>query len=141
MIVNSIHDLAEKAQVSLMQAMDFMSTPVTTIGRDQSIKSTMETLVNKRISGAPVVDDSSKIIGIISEYDLLLQGATKDLLSPIEYSSPAITISPTTTLKEILVILHKKKVKRLPVVDKSGNVLGIISRRNILSTLIKKSKS
>lgn len=137
-MINNLQKIADTAKVSDTPATLIMKNDVISINNNQSIKSTMQTLINKQISGAPVVDSSNKIVGVISEHDLLLQAATKDLSEVISYTTPAVTVNTNTTLKEILVLLYKRKIKRLPVVDRNNFVVGIIARRDVLSLLISK---
>lgn len=140
MLLNNLQKIAEVAKVSDTPATTIMNPTVITVSTNQSIKSTILTLINKKISGAPVVDSNLKIVGVVTEYDLMMQAATKDLASPITYTTPAITVKAETTLKEILVILIKQKIKRLPVVDNNNTVIGIVARRDLLSLLMAKSK-
>lgn len=122
------------------EAREFMNKNVMVIQDDFSIQSTIEMLKTHRISGAPVVDTQGKIVGIISEYDLLLQAASKDLKEKIEFNRDIKTILPTTRLKEVLVFFYKNKIRRLPVVDQNKKVRGIISRIDVLAAILKMSK-
>lgn len=98
-----------------------------------TIKSTIETFRVRHISGAPVINDQGKLIGMISEFDLLIQAASKDLNDQIEYNSKITAVGPDTTLKELLIILYKNRLKRIPVINQDNLLIGIISRIDILA--------
>lgn len=98
-----------------------------------SVKTTIETFRVHHISGAPVVDYENKIIGVISEYDLLIQAATRLISGPIVYKSSITAISPETPLKDVLVILYKQKLKWMPVINKEKYVQGVVARIDVLN--------
>lgn len=129
----SILDKAHQAQLGDVPVSQFMSTHVITLKENYTVKSTIETFRIHHISGAPVVDYQNKIIGVISEYDLLIQAASKLLSGPIDFQSNIVAISPDTTLKEVLVILYKQKLKWMPVTNKEGYVQGVVSRIDVLN--------
>ena len=121
------------------------------------LKQAIQILAEKQISGLPVVDDMGKLVGIISETDLMWQetGITPPayimfldsviyLQNPAAYerdlhkalgqtvgevmSNNPITISPDQSLKAAAKIIQDHKVRRLPVVDDAGTVIGILTR-------------
>ena len=110
----------------------------------------------------PVVDDAKRVIGVISEADLLqLIGMKKDhtfrdILRSIlgeagrakvtagdrvedVMSSPALTIGPDEDVKKAAILLDERRIKRLPVVDGEGQLVGIISRGDIVRAIGKKA--
>lgn len=128
------------------------------------LKQAIQILSEKQISGLPVVDDMSKLVGIISETDLMWQetGITPPayimfldsviyLQNPAAYerdlhkalgqtvgevmSNNPITISPDQSLKAAAKIIQDHKVRRLPVVDDAGTVIGILTRGDIIRTM------
>ncbi|KAL6277631.1 hypothetical protein ACE6H2_021232 [Prunus campanulata] len=131
--------------------------PTTTV--DEAI----ELLVENRITGFPVIDDDWKLVGLVSDYDLLAldtisgQGRTDNSMFPEVDSSwktfnevqnllsktngqvvgdlmtPApVVVSETTNLENVARLLLETKYRRLPVVDDSGKLVGIITRGNII---------
>ncbi|VVA17292.1 PREDICTED: CBS [Prunus dulcis] len=131
--------------------------PTTTV--DEAI----ELLVENRITGFPVIDDDWKLVGLVSDYDLLAldtisgQGRTDNSMFPEVDSSwktfnevqnllsktngqvvgdlmtPApVVVSETTNLEDVARLLLETKYRRLPVVDDSGKLVGIITRGNII---------
>lgn len=128
------------------------------------LKEAIQILAEKRISGLPVVDQTGKLIGIISETDLMWQetGVTPPayimfLDSVIYLQNPGtyerdlhkalgqtvgevmtpnpITIKPDKTLREAAHLMSDKKIHRLPVVEQSGEVIGILTRGDIIRVM------
>jgi len=109
-----------------------------------------------RVSAFPVVDADGKVIGVVSEADLMVKEAMGDepnvvwgLLAGIVHhagrakaagvtaadlmTSPAVTIGPGDTVEHAARLMYDHKVKRLPVVDQRGRPIGIISRSDLLT--------
>jgi CBS domain-containing protein len=124
----------------------------------------IKTLAEKRFSGLPVVDAAGKLIGVVSETDLMWResGVTPPayimLLDSVIYlenpgryerelhkalgetvkdvmSESPITITPDKPLSEAARLMHERSVHRLPVVDDSGRVIGIITRGDIVRAM------
>lgn len=114
----------------------FMRAQVISVLSSFSIKKTIETLKNHNIGNAPVVDNDGKLIGIISEHDLLLQAASKNISEKIEYTKNVIYIDPSLSLKETLILFYKKKLKNIPVVN-DKKVVGMVYRIQVLDLLSK----
>jgi CBS domain-containing protein len=112
-----------------------MHTQVICIMPTYTIKTTIDTFRIHKISCAPVTSEDGKIVGIISEHDLLLQAASKSMSSYVDYNSKVTAISPETTIKEALVLFFTKKLKHAPVLDKNKCVIGIVSRIDLLNYL------
>ena len=110
-------------------------------------------LRSRRISAFPVVDDAGRVIGVVSEGDLLVKEAVNaevtSLLAALRHlreddkaagitagdlmTQPAITISPDAPVEEAARLMYDQRVKRLPVVNPAGRLLGIISRVDVLA--------
>lgn len=143
-----------------MKARDVMAFPVITVKPNSSIEEVAKTFVQGRISGAPVVDDDGKLVGVISEGDLMyrseigtvrphpywfLEFAGKEHLAA-EYvkararkaadvmTRKVITASPDSSLNEIAALLENSSIKRVPVVE-NGELVGIVSRANLIQAL------
>jgi CBS domain-containing protein len=133
---------------------DLMTTPVVTVGPKTPFKEIVACLAEHRVSAVPVVDDSRRVLGVVSEADLLLKEEfpepEQDL--PLWWTRRArldrakaaasvardlmtvavVAVSPDATVAEAARRMHTAKVKRLPVVDRSGRLLGIVSRSDLL---------
>jgi CBS domain-containing protein len=143
---------------------DVMSRDPIVVRSETSLNEAIQILAERRISGLPVVDDAGKLIGIISETDLMWQetGVTPPayimfldsviyLQNPATYerdlhkalgqtvgevmSKDPITIFPEKTLTQAARVMHEKKVHRLPVLDESGQVIGILTRGDIVRAM------
>lgn len=133
---DQLDQLVEKAGVGDMEAREFMSRDVMVMQEGYSIKTAIEILRVHKISGAPVIKPTGEIIGIISSYDLLIQASAKNLTSGITFNKNVFFIEEDTPLKKIIVLLYQKKFRRLPVVNKSKKVVGIVSRIDVLSKIL-----
>jgi CBS domain-containing membrane protein len=136
---------------------EVMTERVVTVKRDADIKEIARLLSENRISGLPVIDDEGKVIGIVSEADILASLGIKrehkirDILRYLSgetvisgkkgetagdiMTTPAITTGPDIDIRDVAAILDKKRVKRLPVVDRDGRLIGIISRADIVRAI------
>jgi CBS domain-containing protein len=137
---------------SLVQ--DLMTTPVVTVGPETPFKEIVARLAEHRVSAVPVVDDGRRVLGVVSEADLLLKEEfpepEQDL--PLWWTKRArldrakaaasvardlmtvavVAVSPDATVAEAARRMHTAKVKRLPVVDRTGRLVGIVSRSDLL---------
>lgn len=119
---------------------DYMTQDVITFHPDQSIADAMDTFLELRISGAPVVDNDGKIIGILSEIDclkIMVDEAYHNLphgrINVAKYmSSNVATISMTADVLDVAARFLRTHFRRFPVVDHNGKLVGQVSRRDIL---------
>jgi CBS domain-containing protein len=145
-----------------MHVQDVMTRDVITILKYESIMPVAKILSEKNISGLPVVDKKNKVIGIITQADILsilgmrkehtLKDVLKHMLGePLPerrmgdivgdiMTSPAATIHPNANITEAAQMMDEKKIRRLPVVDEKNVLVGIISRADILKAVLKKIK-
>jgi len=114
-----------------MIASDIMTRKVATIRPEASAQEAAQLLDEKRISGAPVVDADSKIIGIITEADIISKVNRDGLRVADIMSHNVITIGEETPVSEIAALLTERKIKRVPVV-REGKLVGIVSRADIV---------
>lgn len=143
---------------------DMMSRNPVVVKRETSLTEAIKILAERRISGLPVVDDSGKLIGIISETDLMWQetGVTPPayimfldsviyLQNPATYerdlhkalgqtvgevmSKDPITIAPDKSLRDAAKLMHDKNIHRLPILDSEGQVIGILTRGDIIRAM------
>jgi CBS domain-containing protein len=132
---------------------DVMTRRVVSVREDASFKDMADMLRQRRVSGFPVLDRHDRVIGVVSEADLLVkeavQAAGTSLVAALRHvreedkasgitagelmSRPAITIGPDASVAEAARIMYDRRVKRLPVVGASGHLVGIISRADVLS--------
>jgi CBS domain-containing protein len=143
-----------------MRAVDVMTTGVISVQPDASIGEVAKLMLERRISGLPVIDGAGKLVGIVSEGDLLrrveadterrrprwLEMFATNTTLAAEYvkshakrvadvmTAPVVTVRDDAPLAEIADLLETKRVKRLPVV-RDGKVVGIVSRSNLLQAI------
>ncbi len=134
---------AEKTEKKVNQyrpITDYMTKEVVTFHPDQSIADAMDTFLEMRISGAPVVDHEGRIVGILSEIDclkIMVDEAMHNLphgrISVAEYMSDGVSTVPITA--DVLDVASKflqTHFRRFPVVDYNGKLVGQVSRRDVL---------
>jgi len=113
-----------------MQAKEIMTQNVVTVHPSTTIKEAMTLLAEKRISGLVVTGEDDKIIGVITEKDLLVAyDFLRDTSDKIEtfINKNVVSITAETSMDEISRLLVEKNIKRVPVL-KDGEVLGVVSR-------------
>jgi CBS domain-containing protein len=114
-----------------MIARDIMTRTVATIHPEASAQEAAQLLYQKRISGAPVVDADDKIIGIITEADIISKVNREGLRVADIMSHEIIAVGEETPVNEIAALLTERKIKRVPVVC-DGKLVGIVSRADIV---------
>ena len=135
---------------------DVMTTRVVSVTKQASFRTMAAALREHRVSAFPVVDDDGKVIGVVSEADMLAKEALKSepggmpgmitgILRRKEHekargttagdlmTSPAVTVTPDDTIQRAARLMYTRKVKRLPVVDANGHLVGIIGRTDLLT--------
>ncbi|OKH28589.1 phosphoribulokinase [Chroogloeocystis siderophila 5.2 s.c.1] len=141
-----------------------MSRDPIVVRPETPLNEAIQILAEKRISGLPVIDDDGKLVGIISETDLMWQetGVTPPayimildsviyLQNPAKYerdlhkalgqtvgevmSSDPVTVSPDKSLREAAKLMHDREVRRLPVIDAEGKIIGILTRGDVVRAM------
>jgi len=101
------------------------------ISSDKSIQDALDYAENKEISGLLVVDSSSKLVGIITERDLLFADPNDHILDVM--TKDVVTAKPGVTLDDAKEILHKHRIEKLPIVDDSEVIKGLITSKDIIN--------
>ncbi len=128
-------------------ARDIMTTELILGHPQMTIEDAIKTLVNNRITGMPVVDDQRRIVGIVSEYDIIKSIESTENAKPldlerrIEFSHKVSSVTEETPLPDILKLFVERKIRRLPVINKDNQLVGIITRRDIMRVLFYRSKT
>ena len=148
---------AEQRVARRVAVRDVMTVNVIKVRADAEIGEVTNLLSEHRISGMPVVDGEDRVIGVITEADVLSMAGLrtghgfKDIVRHLlgeplpanpqgrslrdAMSAPAITTGPDTDIREVALILDERRIKRLPVVDGQGKLIGVISRADIVRTI------
>lgn len=103
-----------------------------TLGPDASIGDAMRMMREYRIGGIPIVDKGKKLVGILTHRDLRLETNLEQKVSSVMTSKNLITAPEGTDLKKAEQIFKKNKIEKLPVVNKSGKLTGLITFGDIL---------
>ncbi|MGW1952922.1 CBS domain-containing protein [Streptomyces sp. NPDC001920] len=136
---------------------DVMTRTVVAVGRDAPFKEIVRTMERWKVSAMPVLEGEGRVIGVVSEADLLPKEEFRDSdpslfeqrrrLSDVVkagavtaqelMSTPAITVHADATLAQAARIMAVRHVKRLPVVDGIGMLQGIVSRADLLKVFLR----
>jgi CBS domain-containing protein len=120
----------------IIKIKDIMTRDVITVDKDTSILDTAKLMEEKNISSV-IVAEGGMPVGIVTERDLVRKVIIKDLdaKSPVStiMSSPLVTVSKEENISSAAELMMKKKIRRLPVVDK-GKLMGIVTETNISTT-------
>jgi len=142
---------------------DVMTTRVIWVKENAPFRGMAAVLHRQRVSAFPVLDDDGKVIGVVSEADMLakealgsepegMPGMIAGMLRRREHqkargttagelmTSPAVTVTPDDTVERAAQLMYTRKVKRLPVVNATGHLVGIISRADVLSVFERPDK-
>ncbi len=140
-----------------------MTREVVTANPETPFKELTLLLSEHRISGIPIVDSDRKLVGIVTEADLLwtererepkrrsrflewfidrkrlaeIERVIPDLRARDVMTPEVVTVEPQTPVREAVIRLLKAGVKRLPVVDPDGRIVGIVSRRDLLEPFLR----
>lgn len=147
-----------------MKAKDIMTRDVITVTAETTVKEVAQLLIKHKISGLPVVDEDGKVIGMVSEGDLIYQDkklhtpAFLEILGGIIFlenpqrlgndlmkmtaatvgavmTKKVFTIGEDTSVSDAATLMIEKQVNRLPVVNKAGKLVGILTRQDLIKTM------
>lgn len=128
-LLEKIEELDERALP--VTAADVMTPDPLTFKPDTTVHEAAMLLAEHRISGAPVVDGDGKIVGVVSEYDLIARSGVhvSDVMT-----RDVISVPDTATVDRVRAILVTQRIKRLPVTT-DGRLVGLISRADLVREL------
>ncbi|WP_030326849.1 CBS domain-containing protein [Streptomyces sp. NRRL B-3229] len=136
---------------------DVMTRTVTAVGRGTTFKEIVRIMQDRNVSALPVLKGDGRVVGVVSEADLLPKEEFRDG-DPDRYTqlrrltdlakaggvtaeelmtAPALTTAPGATLAEAARTMARAKVKRLPVVDERGLLKGVVSRSDLLKVFLR----
>lgn len=148
-----------------MKAMEIMTKDVITVTPEATVKEIVKLVVEHKISGVPVVDAAGKLVGIVTEGDLLHKEVAPrlpdviNILGAIIYfhgvkryhedfkklmagtaqelmTAEVITVGPEADADAVGELMISRNIKRVPVINAEGKLLGIISRADIVKMLL-----
>lgn len=100
------------------------------LNEDNTVRQALELMAKYRISGVPVTR-GTKLVGIITNRDIVFETNYDKTLDEVMTKSPLITAKEGTTLEEALEILKKHKIEKLPLIDDDNNLKGLITIKDI----------
>ncbi|MEV5845358.1 CBS domain-containing protein [Streptomyces sp. NPDC051985] len=136
---------------------DVMTVPAVAVGRDARVKEIVRVMQERRVSAVPVVSGAGRVVGVVSEADLLPREEFRgrevtrferirrrsDLAKAVGrtaaelMSEPAVTIHPDVTLAQAARLMAVNHVKRLPVVDDEDRLRGVVGRGDLLKVFLR----
>ncbi|MFC8431866.1 CBS domain-containing protein [Streptomyces sp. NPDC057253] len=130
---------------------DVMTHTVIAVGRDAPFKEIVELIDQWKVSALPVLEGEGRVIGVVSEADLLPKEEFRDtdegdlaqrakaegVTAGELMSTPAVTVHADASLAEAARIMARRRVKRLPVVDGVGILQGVVSRGDLLKVFLR----
>ncbi|MEU9387531.1 CBS domain-containing protein [Streptomyces sp. NPDC048279] len=136
---------------------DVMTRTVASVGRDAPFKDVVALMEKWKVSALPVLEEDGRVIGVVSEADLLPKEEFRDsdpdrftqrqriddlakagaLCAGEVMSTPAVTVHPNATLAQAARIMAQRKVKRLPVVNDESLLEGVVSRSDLLKVFLR----
>ena len=135
-----------------MKIANVMTTDVITVSPETGLKQVAELLAARGISGAPVVDESRRVVGVVSEADILAKERWPRTPSRLErllgrdgldakttartageaMTAPAVTIGAERRVDAAAALMLDRSINRLPVVDVAGQLVGIVTRADLV---------
>ena len=139
-----------------IKAGDIMTTEVISVKRETPLREVAKLMADQGVSGVPVIEDDKSVAGVISEKDFLSHMGAKNektFMGVVSkclkgkgcvalsirakkaediMTAPSISVNEDTTLLEITNIFTEKKINRVPVVDLTNHLIGIVSREDIV---------
>ncbi len=132
----------EKVLDQAILAKDFMTKSLITFSPEQPLNEVIQTLIAKKISGGPVVDEDGSLIGVISEGDCLKEvvkgkyNNSPQMMGVVEdyMTADPVTVGPNENIFEIARLFLKLRLRRFPVLDQ-GKLVGQISQRDVMAAI------
>jgi CBS domain-containing protein len=140
MTVDNTYKRPISSDLAVTPIAKFMTRKVVYAMEGSSIHVAMQMMITHKVSGLPIVDAQGTCMGIYSEMDAMLQAASQPLTAKIKFTKPPITVSSVTPFRDVLIMMVQKKIKRIPVLDGIGKLMGVVSRGDLMKALYKDSE-
>lgn len=138
----NVDDLLDKLRglFADITAKDIMIKSVVTLTKDRTMWQAKELMRICKISGIPVTDGNNQLEGIVSIEDIIVALEGNYITDPIEkhMTRNIVTFSPEMKLESVIEMFNRYRYGRFPVVDSDGRLVGIISKKDIISAILDK---
>lgn len=127
-----------------MKAREIMTRPVVRVGPATPVREAIVLLTEHCVAALPVVGEDDAVLGVFTEADALrsgITGAAPDVLVATAMTTPAVTVGLGTDVAEIARRMLGDRLRSIPVVDDDGVLVGIVSRRDMLTPLVRQDDS
>jgi CBS domain-containing protein len=123
--------------VFTVRVRDVMTAPAVTVEHTASFRDIVKLMLRHGVSALPVVDDAGALLGVVSEADLVTELAYggnrgRPHTAGVVMSAPADSVHPDDTVRAVAAWMVDKHRRHFPVVDSSGRLVGVVSRRDVL---------
>ncbi|MCI0664202.1 MAG: CBS domain-containing protein [Acidobacteria bacterium] len=126
-----------------LTASDVMIKDVITVRESTPLKEVARLFSERKITGAPVIDEQGKLLGVISETDIIRKttsiGAWSPSLAGQIMTKPVVTVAPTDTLQRVCELMFNRRIHRVVVAEQS-KIVGIITTMDILRSIATETK-
>lgn len=126
----SIEEQARQVEVVKRAENGMIYNPVT-IKRGSTVANALDLMKEYKIGGIPVVDEHGYLVGIVTNRDLRFEVNLNRKIDEVMTSKNLVTTDQTTDLEKAAAILQKYKIEKLPVVDKDGKLIGLVTYKDI----------
>ncbi|MFE9846162.1 CBS domain-containing protein [Streptomyces goshikiensis] len=128
---------------------DLMTDEVVSVAPDTAFKDVAKLLAQYGVSGLPVLDDEDRVVGVVSQTDVLAHAAppphpAEETARPTGpptagdvMSAPAVTVHAEETAADAARLMTRRGIERLPVVDEEDRLVGIVTRRDLLRLFVR----
>jgi len=125
---------------SVILASQIMSEKLVSLDQDLSLEDAWEKIKGYEIEHFPIITEEGKLVGLLSERELLRQmkESEKKTLKEI-VSNTTLCADPKTNIQDVIKVFFDENVEAVPIVDKHHRVVGVLSRNDLLKTMLKVS--
>ena len=122
----------------MYESRDVMTTDILAVSPDMTVKDAINCLVHHRVSGAPVVDAAGRLVGVITEFQLLEAIFTPEVKKHLVgdfMTKDVLTVTENTMLSDVAHLFITHRIRRVPVV-RDDRIVGIVSRHDLLRYIL-----
>lgn len=132
-VIHKNMEIEEQAKqvISVKRAENGMIYDPITIERDKKVADALNLMANYKIGGIPVVDKNGFLVGIVTNRDLRFEKNMERPIEEVMTRENLVTTTESTNLEKAAEILQSYKIEKLPVIDKSGKLIGLVTYKDI----------